>query len=300
MQARNTFETIKTKDGRLMDRFRIEHLPELIARVFDPEVRDNIGKEVMHPSTRDVIAKGIRQMDSEDTFYNRHNSQTIASMIREPRQDLMHAVEQYRDRIEELMPPDAAPRRRIRRGQEYGDSVDVDREICGIVECWDRSERLRTAQRQVTIAVNLSFNHWTKEADLIPLGGLAAAMVTQLQKRGIGVELIAVNASEGVTDRRDRREIVEITIKGAGETIDEATLATMCCDVGFVRAVMYLGSFTFNPERIASGWGSAESLARVMQVCDEVRYDFVIDGGIRTPEQGIEAINALIEKAKHG
>lgn len=297
MKYRNTFETVKTSDGRSLDRIRIEHLPDLVERVFDARMRGSIPAEVMHPSTMQLVETHIRCMDQRDSFYNGHNADRIASMIREPRVDLVEAVEQYRDRISELMPPDSAPRRRIRRGQEYGDSVDIDREICGVIECWDRSERLRTTQRQVTIAVNLSFNANTTERDLIPRGGLAAAMVAQLQKRGVSVELIAVNASDGVTKRR-RRELVEITLKASGETIDESTIATMVCDVGFVRAVMYLGSFTLNPDQINSGWGSASSAQEIMRVCKDVRYDYVIDGHIRTPEQAVAAINALIEGAR--
>lgn len=297
MYRSNTFETVVTKDGREMDRIRVDNLPDLIRRVFDTKLRKSIPASEMNEANSREIDNAIRMMDGNSSFFNRHTADRIERMIEEPRTDLMEAVDVYRDRISELMPPDAAPRRRMRRGQEYGDTVDIDRELCGILECWDRSERIRTAQRQVTVAVNLSFPGRTTERDLLPRGGLAVAMVSQLIRRGIDVELVAVNASDRVTDR-GRRELVEIVVKQSSEVIDEATIATMCCDVGFIRAAMYCGSFTLNPDVVQSGWGRACNVSEIAAVCDEVRYDYVIDGSVTTVEEGVRAINELIEKAK--
>ena len=50
------------------------------------------------------------------------------------------------------------PRRRVRHGQEFGESMDSDRYLARDPMAWDRSVRVETPRRTITIGVNLSVN----------------------------------------------------------------------------------------------------------------------------------------------
>lgn len=282
---------------------RFEHvviadLPCLIERLFDGQLQ-SIPKDVMAAHNREEIEVAQASMNGRDPFYNCHTMERIRSLISEPRMDLLKHVEEYRDRILELMPPDDAPKRRIRRGQEYGDSVDIDRELCGILECWDRSERVRSPQKEVTIAVNLSVSWKKRERDLVARGGLAAAMVEALTSRGVSVRLVATNGTR-MQNRENDYTLTEIVLKETDDYIDTASIATSCCDTGFIRGVMYLGGFTYSPCAVRDGWGYPETIRTIKGVTqgEAGDYDFVIDSDIWTPDEAVRRINELIERSK--
>jgi len=295
----NSFEIISsaTDPKTTMQRLRIEDLPMLMQRVFDDETRNALG---LHRDIAPVVQRALMQMNGHDRFYNKHTRARIASMLREPRLDLMQNVEQYAGKVEDLMPKQEAPRRKIRRGQEYGDSVDIDREISGVLECWDRSERVRTNQRTVTLAINLAMSCSTVERDLVAKGGLAAAMVEQLTKRGVNVELVAANDLMHCTSNRHKHFLTEIIVKKATDVPDVATLATMCCDPGFIRAVMYCGSFTFLDCGVNENWGWPVTLREVQRQFPQVEYDYVIDNTVCTPADAARTIERLVEKSRGG
>ena len=60
-------------------------------------------------------------------FYNFYSKDRLLGELSNPSQGLVDAVQQMRDRLSEELALPTTPRRKIRRGQEYGDEVDVDR-----------------------------------------------------------------------------------------------------------------------------------------------------------------------------
>jgi hypothetical protein len=176
--------------------------------------------------------------------------------------------------IDDVVTP-TAPRRRVRRGQEWGDELDADRYLCRDPNAWDRSVREAQPRRTVTIGCNIVVSWAAKPADLLYRGAAALALADVLTARGynVGIDLfkVAGEPSSGVTIGMVRYRLKDPTMP-----LDLPALTFAMCEVAFSRIVGVCGEARHWPGKLAGGFGHPAPIP----VADRQGLDYRIDADI--------------------
>lgn len=219
------------------------------------------------------------------------SSQDSLRMFSAPRADLIAAVEEARSLISEDMVPPPTMRRRVRRGVETGETIDSDRYLARVAECWDRSERLPSAIRTIRLGINLATDSSRSESSIRWRGASAVAACDELTRRGFGVEIVAVSVSRRLYERFPHRRIfVGSTIKRASDPMDLAMLATFCCSIACFRHhyIPLLFASAAEEARYCAGYPEDTS-------ANEVSCDALFDQSIATRDQAVAAVRRIVE-----
>ena len=204
-----------------------------------------------------------------------------------PSAALLDAVREMRDLIAGDVIQVTAPRRKVRRGQDCGEELDVDRWANREPNAWDRSIREPQAKRTVRIGCNLAVSYFRRPEELLWRGAAAMALADYLTVRGLNVEIVAIECS---TDRTDRvgYAIVSIVAKHADMPLDENALALSLCEIAFSRIVTVLGGAREMPGKLSDNLGFPAS-ARAEDVA---RFDYFIDSYCLTREAAADWLAA--------
>jgi len=90
-----------------------------------------------------------------DRWTNYYDYERLMNDSANPPAALLDAVSTMREQLLDRVAPPQAPRRRVRRGQDYGDEIDPDRFVVRNPSLWSRVDRELQPRRTVTLGVNL-------------------------------------------------------------------------------------------------------------------------------------------------
>jgi hypothetical protein len=102
---------------------------------------------------RERLCKALSGRDEWTTGFTRER---FLKELSDPAPDLLETVGRLRDQLVGALAAPPTARRRVRRGQEWGDELDPDRWLVRDLAPWERVVREVQPRRTVTIGVNLS------------------------------------------------------------------------------------------------------------------------------------------------
>ena len=206
-----------------------------------------------------------------------------------PDKALLAAVDEMR---ESMMGEIAAPtqaRRKIRRNQEWGEELDVDRYMSRSITPWDRTVREQQTCRNITIGCNLSVNSGVAPEQLLYRGAAAIALADMLTSQGFNVSIVAFESVESPTSAVSKG-VMRYTLKDSTMPLDIASVAFAMCEIAWVRIVGIIGEMRHFPGQISPGYGRAVKLP----AADRASCDFVIESDILSKEAAQAWLKACI------
>ena len=228
----------------------------------------------------DGNAEFIRQrqghaLSGKDDWANHFTRSRFLKELSNPSKHLLEAVDLMRQKLLGEVAAPAAPRRRIRRGQEWGEELDTDRWLVRDLAPWERSVRESQPRRTVTIGCNLSVSAWVEPEQLLYRGAAALALADILTSRGVNVGIAVYYSARYVTSTVDRA-VVKYTVKEPVMPLDVSAVAFAMCEIAFFRVVGALGSPRHFTGALNEGLGSASKLPAE----DAESIDFLVDADV--------------------
>lgn len=217
-----------------------------------------------------------------------YNAATLRKAVSNPKADLLDAVEQMRERLVGNVKAPMAPRRRVRRGCEFGDQLDSDRWLARSMTPWDRSVRELHPQKVVTIGCNLSISAKETANVLKYRGAAAAALADVLTARGYSVRVLAYE-SGGEPTSTVAHSVATVVLKAPTMPLDLGALVFALCDVGFYRH-FFLGTMRHLPGQHYETCGYPRKLPER----DSAQCDYVVEMDVRTEEQAAAWLDGIV------
>ena len=122
-------------------------------------VRNALDDYAQNDSTRKYLRGRLDYaLSGRDGWAHDFTKDRFLRELSDPSAELLEAVDRMRERLLGDVAAPSMPRRRIRRGQEFGEEIDSDRFLARSLTPWDRNVREQQARRTVTIGCNLSVN----------------------------------------------------------------------------------------------------------------------------------------------
>jgi hypothetical protein len=239
-------------------------------------VRDALDDYAQNDGNAEFIRQRQAQaLSGKDRWANHFTRARFLRELSNPSQHLLEAVDKMRQRLVGEVAAPNAPRRRIRRGQEWGEELDTDRWLVRDLAPWERCVRESQPRRTVTIGCNLSVSASATPEQLLYRGAAALALADILTSRGVNVGIVLFYCAENVTSTVDRA-VVRYTVKDPMMPLDVSAVALPMCEIAFFRVVGALGS----PRHFTGTLN--QSLGRVanLPTADRQSIDFLVDADV--------------------
>ena len=130
-------------------------------------------------------AKVERCLSGNDAWGNHYTRDRLLEELKSPPAALLAEVDAMREKLLNGLPLPTTPRRRVRRGQEFGEEIDSDRYLARVPEVWDRSVREPVVRRQVTIGINMGVAWYEKPEAVLYRGAAALALADYLDRKSV-------------------------------------------------------------------------------------------------------------------
>jgi len=218
-----------------------------------------------------------------DEWTNYYNRQMMLDAMGNPPKHLLVAVDKMREHLIDTVTTPTVPRRKVRRGQEFGDEIDVDRFTAKDPYCWDRNERELQEKRVVWVGVNLSCNASQRPKELLYRGAAALALADVLTNRGFNVGIAAFDSTSRPTNAVDN-SVVKLVIKKPEMPMDVASASFAMAEIAFFRIVCAIGFTRLMPGDASRNLGIAEMLPEA----DQKQMDFFVENNVRSEEAAAE------------
>lgn len=242
---------------------------------------------------RGISAWLRKHATGRSSWVHHATKQTIEDSLVQPPADLLAAINRIRESIEGQLDIPQQPRRRVRRGQEFGDAIDTDRYLARVPECWDRSVRELQAKRVVRVGVNLAISGGERGESVLARGASALVLADLLTKQGFSVELLVFSSVDDV-NAECKHVVATMTVKPSHVPLDVGSLAFAVCDVAFYRLCMMSARTRRVPGKFDPILGCPRTLPA--HIRDEL--DFVIDKGDVSGEwSAVEWLKQQIDRA---
>jgi hypothetical protein len=221
-----------------------------------------------------------RALSGRDDWANCFTHDRFMRELSRPPKHLLEAVDRMRERLIGDVAAPSAPRRKVRRGQEWGEELDVDRYLSRDPSPWDRSVRERQPRRTVTIGCNLTVNGGVKPEELLYRGAAALALADVLTSRGVNVGIVAFDSVHLPTDIVGRG-VIRYTLKDPLMPLDLGAITFALCEIAFYRVVGAVGGSRHWPGRLCPSLGSAANLP----AADGAGIDYLVDADVLGEER---------------
>jgi len=247
-------------------------------------VRDALDDYAQNDANAEYLrARQARAMSGRDRWANHFTRARFMRELANPSKRLLDAVDQMRAKLlDEVAVPDS-PRRRVRRGQEWGEELDADRWLARDLSPWERNVRESQPRRTVTIGCNLTVDGKTKPHQLLYRGAAALALADVLTRRGINVGITLLYSTKQPTDMVSRA-VVRYLVKDPLMPLDISAVALAMCEIAFFRVICAIGSMRHFPGAVNKSLGVVTNLLQA----DHNSVDYMIDADI-LGEQAAEA-----------
>ncbi|MBN2377047.1 MAG: hypothetical protein JXD22_11640 [Sedimentisphaerales bacterium] len=228
-----------------------------------------------------------------DSWGNWFTTDKFRRELSDPSSHYVDEVERMREELENSCPEiqlGQRIKRRVRRGQEFGDQIDPDRFLAKVPNIWERTVRELQPDRQVTIGVNLTVNGSERAAATLYRGAAVLAMADYLSAQNINVKVVMYLP---VTNPTNEVKLVlgKYVVKDFCSPIDKNTLAFMLCEIAFIRLCL-IGQEAGLPGRVYHGLGYAAELP----YCEAKNCDIVAGREVNSKEAAIEWLSENIQK----
>jgi len=247
-------------------------------------VRDALDDYAQNDANAEYLrARQARALSGRDRWANHFTHARFQRELANPSKRLLDAVDQMRAKLlDEVVVPDA-PRRRVRRGQEWGEELDTDRWLACDLSPWERNVHESQPRRTVTIGCNLTVDGKAKPHQLLYRGAAALALADVLTRRGINVGIVLLYSTKHPTDMVNRA-VVRYSVKDPLMPLDISAVALAMCEVAFFRVICAIGSMRHFPGAVNRSLGVVADLLQA----DYNSVDYMIDTDVLN-EQAAEA-----------
>ena len=190
----------------------------------------------------------------------------------------------------------AKPTRRMRRGLDCGDNIDVDKFATGDPFMWERMERINPISTgTIRIGINAAV-HWRQSRrHLYYRGALALALADHLQASGRSVEICLYKLAKDSFQNCRRAYVSSVIVKQATQPMDWPSLIASCCEISFVRGIM-LSTYRGIEGKLKSSLGrttSLEDLPKTIRESVNDECDYFIDNDITSRKKAIDTLANL-------
>lgn len=247
-------------------------------------VTDALDDYAQNDSTREYLRGRLRlALSGHDDWASNFTRTRFLNELAAPSQTLLDAVDRMREKLVEEVSPPSMPRRRVRRGQEFGEELDSDRYLSRNMAPWDRTVREHQTRRTVTVGCNLSANGGVTARELLYRGAAALALADLLTGRGVNVEIVLFDSREDPTSTV-RRTVLRHKVKDATMPLDLSTIAFAMCEIAYFRVVMAIGGMRHFPGEMSESLGCAKCLP----AADRKGIDFLIEADVLSEDAATE------------
>jgi hypothetical protein len=253
-------------------------------------VRDALDDFAQNDTSREWLRDRMaRALSGRDDWANYFTQDRFLSELTDPSKHLLEAVDRMRERLRGAVAAPVTQRRKVRRGQEWGEELDVDRYLARDPSPWDRSVREKQPRRTVTIGCNLAVNAHVKPDELLYRGAAALALADVLTSRGVNVGIVAFDSVQGPTDLV-RQGVIRYTLKDPLMPPDLGAITFALCEIAFFRVVGAVGGSRHWPGRLCHSLGSAVNLPGA----DRAGIDYLVDADVLGEEQATEWLKGCL------
>ena len=263
-------------------RVQFDSIRAMVEDALDDYAQSDLNRERIRAAQDDALS-------GREAWGNYFTRQKLIDQLHQPDAGLLDAIDQMRHHLIGDVSTPVAPRRRIRRGQDFGDELDADRWLQRDPQAWERNVRDSQPRRTVTIGCNVSVHAKQQPGELLFRGAAALALADLLTSRGYSVEIVLFKAVSDVTPRVESG-VVKCQIKDPLMPLSVADLALALCEIAFARSVVICGAARHWPGDLRSGWGSPRGLpAR-----DAKAIDFLIENHVTSREAAATWLRAQL------
>jgi hypothetical protein len=247
-------------------------------------VKDALDDYAQNANTQEYLrGRMLTALGGGDSWANNFTRARFVKELSDPSRHLLEAVDRMRERLVGEVAAPSTPRRRVRRGQEFGEELDSDRYLAHSLSPWDRNVREQQARRTVTIGCNLSVNAGARPEQLLYRGAAALALADILSSRGVNVGIVLFNSRTDPTDRVERA-VERYVVKDPLMPLDVSAVAFAMCEIAFFRVVSALGGMRHFPGKHHVGLGCVS----VLPTADREGLDYLVEADVLSEDAAVE------------
>lgn len=255
-------------------------------------VTDALADYAQTPGNLDFIRERVAgHLTGSDRWGNYYTMEKLLDAIGNPPAELVEAVDAMRAELTAELAPPTTARRRVRRGQEFGDELDSDRWLVRDLAPWDRNVREQQPKRTVTIGVNLTVSCMQRAETLLYRGAAAVALADILTARGVNVGIVAFWSCSNISTRVDKI-VSRYTVKRPDMPLDLGAVTTALSEIAFARIVGLYGLGRHVPGELHRGMGVCEKLP----VQDRRGFDYFLESDVTSRTAASAWLHAAMAK----
>ena len=224
-------------------------------------------------------------------FLSRRTVPGLIRMIKDGNPEMTQLVEQLREEISSDTVLPTEDRRRVRRGRDCGDEIEVDRFLNRIPEMWSRIEGDQVPARRIVITINGSVSYKQKQDELGYRAAAAIALADKLTELGASVEVRLMICTTNNPTSEVREYVASVVVKQSDQPMSIPDLATACCDIGAFRLAMVYGTTRHLRGTVRMGLGTPQAIPADRQI-----GDFIADRDITNRTQAVQWVQDSINK----
>jgi len=206
---------------------------------------------------------------------NYYTREKLLDQVFNPPTELLQAVDRMREHLIGELDLPTRPRRKVRRGLDWGEELDTDRWLHRDPTPWERVERAPEPRRTVTIGCNVSAHHLVTPDQLLYRGAAALALADLLTSQGCNVGITLFKCAESPTDAVEQG-VVRCELKAPDMPLDLSALTFTLCEIAFYRCVVVCASARRWPGTLGSGLGYPNGLPAP----DRRGLDYLVDNNV--------------------
>jgi hypothetical protein len=229
-------------------------------------------------------------LSGSDRWGNYFTRSKLLAELSCPSQSLLSAVDEMRERLIGSLNLPTTPRRKVRRGLDWGDELDADRFLFREPNAWERSIREHQPRRTVTIGCNITVSARVRPEQLLYRGAAALALADILAQRGCNVGIVLFKSVEQPTSSVDWG-LIRYVVKDALMPLDVSSVAFSLCEIAFSRIVGVCGEARHWPGALRSGFGHPAPVP----AADREGIDYLIDSDCLSREAAEAWLSAQLE-----
>jgi hypothetical protein len=258
-------------------------------------VADALNDYAQTPENREALQLlHARAFSGRDRWANYYTREKLLAQVFNPPPELLEAVEKMREHLVGQLELPTRPRRRLRRGLDWGDELDADRVLHRDPTPWERIERSPEVRRTVTIGCNVSVDHTIKPEQLLYRGAAALALADLLTQSGCNVGITLFICSRSPTDAVEQG-VVRCVLKSPDMPLDLSALAFSLCEIAFYRCVIVCAAARRWPGKLRTGLGYPNTLP----ACDCKNIDYLVDADVLGEEAAVAWLRRHMGENSH-
>jgi len=221
-----------------------------------------------------------RHLSGHDRWANNFTRERFLVELSNPSPDLLAAVDAMREKLVGEVAPPMGSRRKIRRGQDWGEELDPDRWFVRDLSPWERSVREACPRHTATIGCNLSVNCGVRPEQLLYRGAAALALADILTSRGMNIGIVLFDGVAAPT-RTVGRGVIRYRAKDPLMPLDLSAVTFAMCEIAWYRIVGVFGGSRHWPGYLNTGKGHADKLP----AADREGVDYLIESDVFGQQQ---------------